>query len=870
MTAIGGGLTKTTVFTLTVAAPLVVSTVATPTITPNGGSFTNSVPVTLATATSGASIYYTTDGSSPTQSSKLYSGVMTLTTSAVVKAKAFKSGYNSSAEASASFASDLVAYWKFDEGTGTTTADSSGNGNAGTLINGPQWAPGIAGKALYFDGIDDNVTVLDSTTLNPSSAFTISAWVNPATTFTDFRSILVKNYKYYLYSNVIGYCGDGNPVGGFSETANTTVCQPSPLPINTWTHLSLTYDGSMLTLYRGGIAVASSTASGTLQPTTETLQIGASQYGEYFQGLIDEVRIYSRALKATEIQAIYQQMAVSLPFDYSMSSSGDRSVNAGSSVTDTISASLVSGAAQAVSFGVSGLPSGATASFSSASCALSCSTVVTISTSGSTPAGSYPVTVTAAGGGMKRSTLFTLSVTLALTVATPTITPNGATFTSSVSMTLQSATSGSSIYYTTDGSTPTQTSILYTGAMTLTSNATVNAKAFKSGYNPSALASASFTNSSTSTISSASYYVGKNGSDSNSCTQARSSSMPKLTIGAALACIGTSPGAGAGQIVEVAAGIYNESIFNTLPSGTSWSAPFILRAKAGDTVMLKASTDHHIYSSQSYALYLIIDGFVFDGTNLTNTQIFFIGPSFIKITNVQVINTAAENAFFIDSKSHDIEVSRSKIHDGKFSTTSNSMGINHAFYIGGYNNLIQHNEIYNVPAWAVHIYGGVSSTNVVRGNLIHDSCQQVTGCAGILLGTGNGNRAYNNILYNGKYGISSGNNATNSGIFNNTIYNMAYVGIDTSNSTGSIIKNNIVYGNPTAINNGGTNTIISNNFTTDPRFVNSSAGNFRLQSGSAAINAGADLTSEAVTTDIDDVARPYGASFDIGAYEYVQ
>ena len=62
---------------------------------------------------------------------------MTLTTSAVIKAKAFKSGYNPSAEASASFTSDLVAYWKFDEGTGLTASDSSGNGNHGTLVNGP-------------------------------------------------------------------------------------------------------------------------------------------------------------------------------------------------------------------------------------------------------------------------------------------------------------------------------------------------------------------------------------------------------------------------------------------------------------------------------------------------------------------------------------------------------------------------------------------------------------------------------------------------------------------------------------------------------------------------------------------------------------
>src|SRR5262249_31721505 len=81
-----------------VSSPL---TVATPTISPNGGSYTGSASVTMQTATSGASIYYTTDGSSPTPLSTLYTGAITLTTSATVRARAFKSGYISSAESSA-------------------------------------------------------------------------------------------------------------------------------------------------------------------------------------------------------------------------------------------------------------------------------------------------------------------------------------------------------------------------------------------------------------------------------------------------------------------------------------------------------------------------------------------------------------------------------------------------------------------------------------------------------------------------------------------------------------------------------------------------------------------------------------------------
>ena len=151
--------------------------------------------------------------------------------------------------------------------------------------------------------------MLDSNALELSNSFTLLAWVNPASTFTDFRSILAKNYSYYLFSNVAGYCGDGNPFGGFSKGTAQTVCQPSALPTNTWTHLTLTYNGSTLTLYRNGVAVATTNVSGTLSPTTGTLQIGGSQFGEYFKGLIDEVRIYNRALSATEIQTIYQKQS---------------------------------------------------------------------------------------------------------------------------------------------------------------------------------------------------------------------------------------------------------------------------------------------------------------------------------------------------------------------------------------------------------------------------------------------------------------------------------------------------------------------------------------------------------------------------------
>jgi hypothetical protein len=802
---------------------------------------------------------------------------MALDTSAVVKAKAFKSGYNASAETSALFSSDLIAYWKFDEATGTTATDSSGNRNTGTLMNGPQWTPGIVGTALYFDGVSHNVTVMDSNSLNPSKAFTLSAWVKPASTFADFRSILAKNYKYYLYASGTGFCGDGSPLGGIHEGSDIAVCQPFLLPTNTWTNLGLTYDGSTLVLYRNGVATVSSPISTALSPTAGTLQIGASEYGEYFKGAIDEVRIYNRALTATDIQNVFQQGAINLPFDYAISNSGDRSITAGTSTTNTISTALVTGISQPVSFSVSGLPAGATGSFSATSCAPVCSTVLTINTSGATAAGNYPITITSAGTALKKTTVFTLSVALALTVATPTITPNGGTFSNSVSVTMQSATTGSSLYYTTDGSTPTQGSTLYTGAMTLTSDATVKAIAFKSGYNPSAVAAASFANAITGTGKV--YYVAKTGSDSNSCTQAQNQSTPKLTVAAGISCLSS------GDTLNIKAGTYTERIGqSTIPSGISYSGATTIQGSGSDIVVLQPGPGPSIVGWGTPPVgrafrYIIFKNLILDGTNCgSDCNGVGIGGGanggqidHIKFEGIEIKNVTGNGMQLggDDGVGNFLWVTRAKIHDGGTSPTY--QGYRHCWYVEGSDNLIENSECYNWTAYGIHNYGPSPrpSRNIYRNNWIHNvgTYTGLTAFA-IVLTSGDHNQAYRNVITGNQNAINIGSN--NNLVYNNTIYGngigfggvCCYPAIFSSAGSGNVIKNNIIFANRINTVTTTTGTISSNNLLGNPSFRNADANDFSLQSSSAAIDAGTAFISTGVTTPFNGFAP------DIGAMEY--
>jgi hypothetical protein len=198
--------------------------------------------------------------------------------------------------------SGLVAAYGFEEPSGASVTDLSGNANTGTL-NGPtRTASGKYGKALSFDGTNDVVLVPDASSLDLSSGMTLEAWVYPTSPLSSWKAVMQKETDaYFLNANTFNnHVGSGGTIGG---SCCTVVEGPNALLLNQWTHLAGTYDGAALRLYVNGTLVATAAKTGAIQVTGNPLRIGGDTYsGEFFPGRIDEVRIYNRALSAGEIQ----------------------------------------------------------------------------------------------------------------------------------------------------------------------------------------------------------------------------------------------------------------------------------------------------------------------------------------------------------------------------------------------------------------------------------------------------------------------------------------------------------------------------------------------------------------------------------------
>jgi len=212
---------------------------------------------------------------------------------------------------------DLAAYWKFDEGSGTTAFDSSGNGNDGFFEGNPQWVAGKYGGALEFDG-DDYINCGNGDSLQIQDEITIAFWFQVDAFQNTWEAFMAKGDNSYRTSRGDGsgnatHMGiSGTSTGGGNGWFNGTVIVTD----GQWHHMAAVYDGIDGKIYIDGVLDVTSPGTGQINISNYDFYIGENSQatGRFLHGLLDDIRIYSRALSDSEILEVMAGAGADFPF----------------------------------------------------------------------------------------------------------------------------------------------------------------------------------------------------------------------------------------------------------------------------------------------------------------------------------------------------------------------------------------------------------------------------------------------------------------------------------------------------------------------------------------------------------------------------
>ncbi|MBN0042178.1 hypothetical protein JN535_18640 [Cellulosimicrobium cellulans] len=199
--------------------------------------------------------------------------------------------------------------WDLDEGTGLVATDTSGWGQTGALSGGTTWVSGRSGKALRFDGSSGKVTVPDSAGLDLAGTMTVAAWVRPERVAT--QHVVKKAQSYEVDGYELSVASTGRPFFRVNQASSGDVFRVNASSAavadgSTWTHVVGTFDGSRLRLFVDGVEQGSVAGPAAVGTNALPLVIGDQSGGGYpFQGAVDGVRLYDRALSASEVAALY-------------------------------------------------------------------------------------------------------------------------------------------------------------------------------------------------------------------------------------------------------------------------------------------------------------------------------------------------------------------------------------------------------------------------------------------------------------------------------------------------------------------------------------------------------------------------------------
>ncbi len=206
---------------------------------------------------------------------------------------------------------DTVGFWRFTPGGGQVVVDNSSHGNNGTLgssdvseASDPSRTGGLRGNGLDFDGNDDFVDIT-SPDLSLSDQITVTAWMKPSTISGDNRQWIVEAGDDAFMSYLASSDSDLQfrvDAGGSETTWDTG----HTISTDTWQHVALVYNGSYMTAYVDGASAGTNPKSGDLASTGD-VQLGgdAGDDGDWYNGMLDEVRVYNRSLTKEEVQYQY-------------------------------------------------------------------------------------------------------------------------------------------------------------------------------------------------------------------------------------------------------------------------------------------------------------------------------------------------------------------------------------------------------------------------------------------------------------------------------------------------------------------------------------------------------------------------------------
>jgi parallel beta-helix repeat protein len=293
------------------------------------------------------------------------------------------------------------------------------------------------------------------------------------------------------------------------------------------------------------------------------------------------------------------------------------------------------------------------------------------------------------------------------------------------------------------------------------------------------------------------YYVATNGNDSNPGTD----SQPLRTIARGVRMLS------AGDTLYVKGGTYSESIRHwqvPVPNGTSWSNPITIAANPGDTVVIKPWTDNaFVWIGDGQSKYLIIRGFIIDGGNTALHGFKFEGGTkYVRVRDCEVKN--AKNSGILvtggsSSSPHNThhEFINLKVHH------NGSSGHDHGFYIETSNNVVANSQFYNNKGNGGKFYHGnatgVANNNIARNNRFYNNSTAGIWSCGLLLSSGNGNQAFNNVAYGNFAGFCVKERVTNARLYNNIAYenNVHGIYVGQSTTSGTRVENNTVFNSGT-------------------------------------------------------------------------